>query len=308
MLEMLYQQGAGDFNQGGRVGKYMGGMSDEQRKSGGSTHSSKPSEGPDNSGGFNVVSSETNKTVNPDGTFYSSSSDFTNPDTGDKQIFSKVQTPSFFQRMLTLPSGLQDIMNVDDEGKTFSTNYLTGPQTLKVNPFNQGGRVGMFAGGSLIGKGIMEAAKLAARGVKPFGAKQTYKQNVKNMGLSNFDQVEVVTSKQIDELRNANDVDGLFEMLEDVVSGKKFGMANPAQRKVLQENIEEALNDIPLNRDSRERLSEDYFNMMEYYKPAPKETGKVIPFKPKTKKANGGTIPPLKGPASDGMGSLFRRK
>ena len=34
----------------------------------------------------------------------------------------------------------------------------------------------------------------------------------------------------------------------------------------------------------------------------------VIPFKPKTKKANGGTVPPLKGPASDGMGSLFRRK
>ena len=156
--------------------------------------------------------------------------------------------------------------------------------------FNQGGRVGMFAGGSLIGKGIMEAAKLAARGVKPFGAKQTYKQNVKNMGLSNFDQVEIVTSKQIDELRNANDVDGLFEMLEDVVSGKKFGMANPAQRKVLQENIEEALNDIPLNRDSRERLSEDYFNMMEYYKPDPKETGKVIPFKPRDKKAKGGLM------------------
>ena len=40
-----------------------------------------------------------------------------------------------------------------------------------------------------------------------------------------------------------------------------------------------------------------------------KEPGSnVIPFKPKTKKANGGTIPPLKGPASDGMGSLFRRK
>ena len=156
--------------------------------------------------------------------------------------------------------------------------------------FNQGGRVGMFAGGSLIGKGIMEAAKLANRGVKPFGAKQTYKQNVKNIGLSNFDQVELVTSKKIDELRNANDVDGLFEMLEDVVSGKKFGMANSTQRKVLQENIEEALNDIPLNRDSRERLAEDYFNMMEYYKPAPKETGKVIPFKPKTKKAGGGRI------------------
>jgi hypothetical protein len=155
-----------------------------------------------------------------------------------------------------------------------------------------GGRVEMALGGAA--KGIMEAIKLAARGVKPFGQKQTYKQNVKNMGLSNFDQVEVVTSKQIDELRNANDVDGLFEMLEDVVSGKKFGMANPAQRKVLQENIEEALNDIPLNRDSRERLSEDYFNMMEYYKPDPKETGKVIPFKPREKKFKGGIAGLLK--------------
>ena len=156
----------------------------------------------------------------------------------------------------------------------------------------EGGRVEMALGGAA--KGIMEAIKLASRGVKPFGQKQTYKQNVKNIGLSNFDQVEVVTSKQIDELRNANDVDGLFEMLEDVVSGKKFGMANPAQRKVLQENIEEALNDIPLNRDSRERLSEDYFNMMEYYKPDLKETGKVIPFKPRDKKAKGGLMALLK--------------
>ena len=46
----------------------------------------------------------------------------------------------------------------------------------------KGGRVGMALGGAA--KGIMEAIKLAARGVKPFGQKQTYKQNVKNMGLS----------------------------------------------------------------------------------------------------------------------------
>jgi hypothetical protein len=49
--------------------------------------------------------------------------------------------------------------------------------------FNQGGRVNMFAGGPLIGKGIMEAAKLAQRGIKPFGAKQTYKQNVTQKAL-----------------------------------------------------------------------------------------------------------------------------
>ena len=165
--------------------------------------------------------------------------------------------------------------------------------TKNRKPNAYGGRIGFSLGG--VGKGIMEAIKLASRGIKPFGQKQTYNQNVKTMGLSNFDQVEVITSKQIDELRNANDVDGLFEMLEDIVSGKKFGMANSAQRKILQENIEEALNDIPLNKDSRERLSEDYFNMMEYYKPDPEETGKVIPFKPKDEKATGGRVGANKG-------------
>ena len=40
-----------------------------------------------------------------------------------------------------------------------------------------------------------------------------------------------------------------------------------------------------------------------------RESGKnVIPFKPRTKKSKGGTLPPLKGPMSDGMGSLFRSK
>ena len=165
--------------------------------------------------------------------------------------------------------------------------------TKNRKPNAYGGRIGFNLGG--VGKGIMEAVKLATKGIKPFGQKQTYNQNVKTMGLSNFDQVEVITSKQIDELRNANDVDGLFEMLEDIVSGKKFGMANSAQRKILQENIEEALNDIPLNKDSRERLSEDYFNMMEYYKPDPEDTGKVIPFKPKDEKATGGRVGANKG-------------
>lgn len=174
--------------------------------------------------------------------------------------------------------GIQALENLDTKNR-------------KPNAF--GGRVGLSLGG--VGKGIMEAVQLAKKGIKPFGEKQTYNQNVKNMGLSNFDAVEVVTSQKIDKLRNANDVDGLFEMLEDIVSGKKFGMANPTQRKVLQENIEEALNDIPLNRDSRERLSEDYFNMMEYYKPEPEETGKVIPFKPKEEKAMGGRIGAYKG-------------
>jgi hypothetical protein len=322
MLEMLYQQGEGNFNQGGRVGKFMGGMSDAQRKSGGSTHSDKP-EGPDNNmsgstidDGFNTVSSEVNKIVQDDGTFLNSSTDFTNPDTGEKKVKSIVQTPSFFQRMFTMPTGYQDIMTVDDEGKTFSTNQLTGPQTLKYSPFNQGGRVGMFAGGSLIGKGIMEAAKLAQKGVKPFGAKQTYKQNVKMVGMDEFQKA---MKKNFDkELYDINKVRGprgnpeaeLFDLYEDIASGARYSMLPETTRSKMLSQIDDSLKAMEVDGAEYQNFRAYLFD--EYKFPnetAYKEPGSnVISFKPKTKKANGGTVPPLKGPASDGMGSLFRRK
>tara|TARA_R110002167_G_scaffold159582_1_gene355251 strand:+ start:603 stop:2249 length:1647 start_codon:yes stop_codon:yes gene_type:complete len=206
--------------------------------------------------------------------------------------------------------------------------------------FNQGGRVGMFAGGSLIGKGIMEAAKLANRGVKPFGAKQTYKQNVKMTGM---DELQKGMKKQfdvelykIDKGRGGNPEAELFDLYEDIVSGKRYSMLPQATRSKMITKIEESMKNYEVD-------GADYQNFRSYlfdeYK-FPNETAfvddirrgidkgqikvtkaedlldaldrasgeNVIPFKPKTKKANGGTVPPLKGPASDGMGSLFRRK
>ena len=189
--------------------------------------------------------------------------------------------------------------------------------------FNQGGRVGMFAGGSLIGKGIMEAAKLAQKGVKPFGAKQTYKQNVKMVGMDEFQEA---MKKEFDlELYKINKVRGqgnpeaeLFDLYEDVLSGKRYSMLPDKTRQEMMDQIEDAMRDYNVDGGDFQNfmgymadeygVSRDVQNNPTKFLKDVTKSATIIPFKPKTKKANGGTIPPLKGPASDGMGSLFRRK
>ena len=218
--------------------------------------------------------------------------------------------------------------------------------------FNKGGRVGMLAGGSLIGKGIMEAAKLAQRGMKPFGAKQTYKQNVTQKGVSN-EQFDEIFKKQLnrvpDEVVDEPTGRGLNSSLleaEAILTGQKFGLLTQAQRtkiaQAMRDKVAKQIYD-----DPNPRLSNDYFEYMDNavdrmddlleieklggdLTPKPifdgteiigaqvdfrqldklgnKAKDNIIPFKPKTKKSKGGTVPPLKGPMSDGMGSLFRSK
>ena len=218
--------------------------------------------------------------------------------------------------------------------------------------FNMGGRVGMLAGGSLIGKGIMEAAKLAQRGMKPFGAKQTYKQNVTQKGVSN-EQFDEIFKKQLnrvpDEVVDEPTGRGLNSSLleaEAILTGQKFGLLTQAQRtkiaQAMRDKVAKQIYD-----DPNPRLSNDYFEYMDNavdrmddlleieklggdLTPKPifdgteiigaqvdfrqldklgnKAKDNIIPFKPKTKKSKGGTVPPLKGPMSDGMGSLFRSK
>ena len=241
--------------------------------------------------------------------------------------------------------------------------------------FNQGGRVGMFAGGSLIGKGIMEAAKLAKRGVKPFGAKQTYKQNVTMKGVSD-DQFDEIFKKELakvpDEVVDQETASGLNQSLreaEAIITGQKLGLLSQPQRTKIATAMTKKVSKQIYGDNSR--FSNDYLEYMDdvvgrmedilkierlggdltpkpildgteiigaeidfgqltnLIKKQRKESSldlikkgidkgqinvvnpksaDIIPFKPKTKKANGGTVPPLKGPASDGMGSLFRRK
>ena len=129
--------------------------------------------------------------------------------------------------------------------------------------FNQGGRVGMFMGG--IPAAFKSVAKLVNRGIKPFGQKQTYRQKVKNVGTGNFDEIDMKTSIEVDKLTKANDVDGLIDMYESVLSGSSYGTLNPKQRKDIATKIRDAFEEIPLDRRSQDDLAADLFNMEQYY-------------------------------------------
>ena len=192
--------------------------------------------------------------------------------------------------------------------------------------FNQGGRVGMFAGGKLIGKGIMEAAKLAKRGMKPFGEKQTYKQKVKRVGLDEF---QGAMKKEFDkELYLINKVKGprgnpeaeLFDLYEEIASKERYSMLPEATRSKMLSEIDESLKAMDVDgadyQNFRAYLFDEYkFPNETAYKDTVKsidtvedkindlinkladdksgelsKNRNVIPFKPKTKKAEGGRI------------------
>jgi hypothetical protein len=170
-----------------------------------------------------------------------------------------------------------------------------------------GGRIGMFAGGKLLGEGIMQAAKLAKKGIKPFGKKQTYKQKVTKVGEDEFQKA---MKQHFDkELYLINKVKGprgnpeaeLFDLYEEIASKQRYSMLPEATRSKMLSQIDDSLKAMDVD-------GGDYQNFRSYLKDeygfanetAFKETGSnVIPFKPRTKKAMGGQI---------GVGSLFRSK
>ena len=243
---------------------------------------------------------------------------------------------------------LQRMIKEDPEGseKFIRMLFREGGSEPQMS---QGGRVNMFAGGPLIGKGIMEAAKLAQRGIKPFGAKQTYKQNVTTKGVTD-DQFKIIFNDQLrrvpDEVVDQATGEGLNTSLreaEAILTGQKLGLMTQAQRtklaKAMRDKVAKQI-DNPvsgLNNDYLEYMDDALGRMDDLLeierlggdltpkpvKGAPefiqtdftqlnrlRDQGKdnIIPFKPRTKKSKGGTLPPLKGPMSDGMGSLFRSK
>ena len=162
---------------------------------------------------------------------------------------------------------LQRMMEIDPEGaeNVLRSMYKAGGSE---SGFNKGGRVGMLAGGSLIGKGIMEAAKLAQRGMKPFGAKQTYKQNVTQKGVSN-EQFDEIFKKQLnrvpDEVVDQATGEGLNTSLreaEAIITGQKLGLLSQAQRtkiaKAMTEKVSKQIYD-----DPNPRFNNDYLEYMD---------------------------------------------
>ena len=129
-----------------------------------------------------------------------------------------------------------------------------------------GGRVGMALGGAA--KGIMEAIKLASRGIKPFGQKQTYKQNVTQKGVSKeqFDEIfEKQLNKVPDEVSDEATGRGLYQSLleaEAVITGQKLGLLTQAQRtkiaKAMTEKVSKQIYDNPVS-----GLNNDYLEYMD---------------------------------------------
>jgi len=181
----------------------------------------------------------------------------------------------------------------------------------------EGGRVEMALGGGIAAllKAGAQAGKLAQRGIKPFGSKQTYKQNVKKVGMS---ETQDKMKKAFDiELYNINKVRGprgnpeaeLFDLYEDIASGTRYSMLPQATRNKMLRDIEDSMRNVGVD-------GGDYQNFMSYLKDeygfsgAPKSApgfmaDNVIPFmkyapNPKQKKAEGGIMNAAPG-MPDGM-------
>ena len=111
---------------------------------------------------------------------------------------------------------------------------------LREQRQTDGGRVGMALGGA---GGSMEAIKLAQKGIKPFGQKQTYEQNV-TKGVSN-DQFDEIFEKQLnrvpDEVSDEATGRGLYQSLleaEAIITGQKLGLLAQGQRTKMSKSYD----------------------------------------------------------------------
>ena len=130
----------------------------------------------------------------------------------------------------------------------------------------KGGRVDMALGGAATG--IMQAIKLAARGIKPFGQKQTYKQNVTQKGVSK-EQFDEIFEKQLnrvpDEVSDEATGRGLYQSLleaEAIITGQKLGLLTQAQRTkiatAMTKKVSKQIYDNPVS-----GLNNDYLEYMD---------------------------------------------
>jgi len=194
--------------------------------------------------------------------------------------------------------------------------------------FNEGGRVGMFKGGKLLGEGIAQAARLVKGGKKPFGQKQTYKQKVNNAAVGG-DSFQKAMKQHFDkELYLINKVKGprgnpeaeLFDLYEEIASKERYSMLPEATRSKMLSEIDESLKAMDVDgadyQNFRAYLFDEYkFPNETAYKDTVKsidtvedkindlinkladdksgelsKNRNVIPFKPRNKKAKGGHI------------------
>jgi hypothetical protein len=218
----------------------------------------------------------------------------------------------------------------DEDGMEAALKAMEGLMNPKRTLNAAGGRIGMGFGGQL-GKGIMQAVKHAKKGFKPFGEKQTYKQNLQNLGLANEQALVSNFANKLDKIMKTKQSqipeEDLFDLFENIATGKQYDMVSTPIKKDMLGAVMQAMRTRNVDggdfqnfiADIAPRARRDVFpnDIQSLIKEIDegnafseqltgRASSKVIPFK--TKKAAGGLIPPEKGPVSDGMGSLFRRK
>jgi len=219
----------------------------------------------------------------------------------------------------------------DEEGIEEALKAFDGLMNPKRTLNADGGRVGMLSGG--LAKGIMQAVNAARKGFKPFGEKQTYKQNLQNLGLANENALVNNFTNRLDKIMKTRQSqipeDDLYDLFENIATGKQYDMVSTPIKKDMLAAVMQAMRKRNVDgsdfqnfiadiapKTKRDILPNDVQSLLKQIDESDafmeqlrgKPSSKIVPFKPKTKKANGGTIPPQKGPVSDGMGSLFRRK
>ena len=123
----------------------------------------------------------------------------------------------------------------DGEDPVEALEFLQDALKRTTTKQKDGGRVGAAFGKFI--KGIMQAAKLANKGIKPFGQKQTYKQKIDIRGVSN-EQFNEILTKQLnrvpDEVSDEATGRGLYQSLleaEAIITGQKLGLLNTSAKK-----------------------------------------------------------------------------
>ena len=155
----------------------------------------------------------------------------------------------------------------DGEDPMEATRFLKDALKRTTTKQKDGGRI-HAAFGKFLGEGIMQATKLAKRGMKPFGQRQTYKQKVDVRGVSN-DQFNKILEEQLklvpDEVYDEPTGKGLHRSLieaEAIITGQKLGLLNPDQRRRIAESMTEKVSkqiyDNPVA-----GLSNDYLEYMD---------------------------------------------
>ena len=192
----------------------------------------------------------------------------------------------------------------DEDGMKAALEAMEGLMNPKRTLNAAGGRIGMGFGGQL-GKGIMQAVKQAKKGFKPFGEKQTYKQNVNKVGLAN----EEALVRNFERESIGAKEEKLFDIYSDIATGKRYDMVSESTKKDMLAALEQRMREVNVDGGDFQNFIMDLTPRIKSFDIIPNSTksgmisdskaglkyrDNVVPFKPREKKFKGGLAGLLK--------------